>query len=377
MKRKRLTIKPAYMVAKCSGGKTIYYWQPDKELRSAGWQGKRLNDDPIAAATEARERNTEVAAWRLRGRDMLPPAPAKDTLGELIQRYRTSRFFTDRAPKTRRDYDYLLTDLETWAGDRRLKTIDFEACETLYTTLFATKPSLANHLIVMLRTVFKHGMRLGLIHHNPASDVRTRTLRSNAGAWPELAETVLIAACDAAGRHSIGTAITINAWCGQRLNDLCLMPRPKDGLVIITQAKTKAKVALPVEMVPALRARIAEEMARQQARGVTSAQFLILSEETGAPYKVDNISKAFAKIRAAAARDTPALAAAINACLLQRLRHTAVTRLADAGVPTNLIRAVTGHAESSAAAMLDKHYLERTAAQAAEAFTQRLRKENG
>ena len=57
-----------------------------------------------------------------------------------------------------------------------------------------------------------------------------------------------------------------------------------------------------------------------------------------------------------------------------RLRHTAVTRLADAGCEVPQIAAVTGHSPKTVHKILD-HYLVATADQAKAAFLKRLHHE--
>ena len=55
-------------------------------------------------------------------------------------------------------------------------------------------------------------------------------------------------------------------------------------------------------------------------------------------------------------------------------RHTAVTRLAEAGCPATLIRAITGHSLSTIEQILER-YLVNTPALAAEAFKKRMARE--
>ena len=59
------------------------------------------------------------------------------------------------------------------------------------------------------------------------------------------------------------------------------------------------------------------------------------------------------------------------------LRHTAVTRLHEAGVDFLGIAGITGHTPGTVQAMCDKHYLVRTAKAAEGAFRKRLAAEIG
>jgi len=58
------------------------------------------------------------------------------------------------------------------------------------------------------------------------------------------------------------------------------------------------------------------------------------------------------------------------------LRHTAVTRLYEAGVDVQRIAGITGHTPDSVQAILDRHYIIRTAKAAEGAFRQRLEAES-
>ena len=59
------------------------------------------------------------------------------------------------------------------------------------------------------------------------------------------------------------------------------------------------------------------------------------------------------------------------------LRHTAVTVLHEAGVDVLGIASITGHAEGSVRAILQKHYLIRTSKAAENAFRMRLAADGG
>ncbi|MDJ0945775.1 MAG: hypothetical protein QNJ30_20095 [Kiloniellales bacterium] len=88
------------------------------------------------------------------------------------------------------------------------------------------------------------------------------------------------------GRHSIGTAFTLNEWFGQRKAVLLGLSRKicRDGGFHFQQGKTGARVVLPVDHVPQLVERLEAEYARQAERGLAGTAILI-DESTGRPYK--------------------------------------------------------------------------------------------
>src|SRR3546814_10362479 len=88
------------------------------------------------------------------------------------------------------------------------------------------------------------------------------------------------------GRWSVGTAVILNEWIGQREGDVLGMLRSayQDGALRFEQSKTKVDIDLPVDLVPHLFQRMCEEAARWAARKVTPTT-LIASEATGQPYR--------------------------------------------------------------------------------------------
>jgi hypothetical protein len=219
--------------------------------------------------------------------------------------------------------------------------------------------------------------------------------------WPAQAVLDFVAAADSMGRHSIGTAVLLNEWMGQREADILRMPKDayRSGRLQIRQQKgartTGAAVALPIDQVPHLKARLDAELGRHEARRraaeaagqpVPLATSIIVSEATGQPYKADHFRHSFAAVRATLGgkcysvdyllpgRDmTDADAFVVRAAELtfMHLRHTAITRLGELGLSSTLISSVSGHSLSSVDQIL-KRYMVRTAAMARVAFQARV-----
>ena len=387
-------------------GLTRYYWQPSKSLRAAGWTAQRVPADwanyrnPVAlegaaiaaaqalnASLDARRVVAEPAVVRLR------PAVAQRTLGDLIQAYQASQDWIRLAEQTQRGYRKCLVKLQLWGGDAPVRTIDAARIQKLIEALRAT-PAYANAVARVLRLLLEHGRRHGWLDVNPALRPGLTSTAPTGLIWPRAAVTVFAAAADELGRHSIGTAILLNEWLGQREGDILRLPRHvlRNGALWIRQSKTGAGVALPVEMVPHLIERLQDEEARQHARvgeGKPLPMTLIVSEETGLPYKEDNFRRVFAAIRARAAemapegfevdhlmpgrdmRDPGAFTIHARELTFMQLRHTAVTRLAEADCDTGLICTITGHSQDTATSIIER-YLVKTAKMARMAFQRRL-----
>ena len=381
-----------------------HYWQPMKDLREEGWRVKRLNDDPMIAITEAEAQNAMLDAWRAGHGESPLGAPARlrivpGSIEDLIARYRHSRYYLDRRTSTQRGYDRDLDLLETILGQEPMRGLHEQFLERVYQDLRAARPGRANHAMRMLQIILNRARFLykpheaGYITHNPASKMRLISSNHVPSLWPRTAVKAVAAEADATGRHSIGTAIILNEWLGQNPADLLRLRRSvlKPGAFVFRRSKTGAGIELPYAIVPHLKARVDAEIARQAARGIEGTR-LIISEETGRPYGLDNFQHCFAIARAATAKKNASFPAGyllaieggedevneIETSKLQfrELRHTAVTRLGEAGVDNKGIAAITGHSLRTVDTILER-YLIITDNLAAGAFKQRLEHEKG
>jgi integrase len=396
-------IKVRYLVAKPGrDGAVRWFWQPAKALRAAGWHAERLPDVPADAIAAAERRNAELDAWRA-GRPLphattgkLAKRPARGTLDDVIARYKGSRFYKDRKPATRRAYDYFLEKLSRWAGDAPIRAITAKRVDKLYTELAAVTPALARQVVTMGSTLCDRSRKLyepgepGHMAVDPFERMDMAGSPRSGVLWPRAAVAAFVAAADAAGRHSIGTAVALNEWLGQRQADVLRIRRSgaTAGRIVQRQNKTGAGVVLPVAAVPALARRIEAELAWQAARfgKDVAATTLIVNEMTGQPFTADSFRMAFGEVRAALARTTPTFAAdylvagqgddgtptlPAEALKFMHLRHTAVTRLYEAGCSIEQIATITGHTLKSVETIIER-YLVRTSKVAEAAFRQRL-----
>lgn len=400
------TLKIPYLIAKPGRhGRPRYYWQPSADLREAGWPARRLPEPEASALAEAAAINAKVAAWRsgehagvggAAGVRAAPKGVTPGSLADLIRCYRKSRFYRDRAPATRRTYGKALAELEARWGAAPAAALTPHATEVFYTARRAGAPEMAALIMTVGQIVYARAPRLaeavrfGLVPgFNPFARAGLDGALRRGMVWPAAAVAAFIAAADGLGLHSVGTAIALNEWLGQRPADVLALRRPAraDGSITIVQAKTAQAVPLPVEDVPALKSRIAEERARQAARGVESP-YLLLDEATGRPWTPGRFRAAFDRVRERVAEATPEFAldfavvdagrvterVATRELKFRHLRHTAVVRLAEAGNDIEAITAITGHRLAGAKAILE-HYLVRTRKLAAAAFAKRQRHE--
>jgi len=394
--------RPRYLIEKPgAAGLPRYFWQPAAALRAAGHQAQRvpLNwadiEDPdalrVAAYARALELNAELDRLRETAALTTTRAPAPlptRTLGELIGAYRASPEWRGLASATQRGYRQCLAKLEAWAADAPLRLIDEARVQRLKAALSAT-PAYANAVVRVLRLLLEWGRRHGWLRVNPALRPGLTGSEPTGLIWPHAAVEAFVAGADAIGRPSIGTAVLLNEWLGQREGDILRMPRTayRNGSLLVRQSKTGARVALPVDLVPHLAARLDAELARTRPQpGRVAPATIIVSEETGLPYKPDNFRHVFAAVRAAAgavvfevdhllpgrdSADPGAFQVRLADLTFMQLRHTAVTRLAEAGCDTPLIASVTGHSQETVLAIMQR-YMVRTAEMARVAFGKRM-----
>jgi len=369
------TFKIRYFVEKPDGR---CYWQPANALRRQGWQPRRLPAERQAAILEAERLNGELDAWRSQASSpapagILPPRELARTLAALVTRWKASDDWKELAPKTRTTYLYCLEAILAWSGDAPAASLTGELVRKFYKALARKTPGKAHATVRVLRTLLQHGMRLDWIKVNPAARPGLVDTARKGRLWSKAAIAAFVAAADRLGWHSVGTAVLLNEWIGQREGDVIRLSRAqyRDGTIHVRQAKTGAEVALPVGLVPHLVARLEAELQRA-AKLKVQPTTLLVCETTAAPWKEYHFRHVVQQIRAAAVATCPELAD----LWFMHLRHTAITRLAEAGCSNGLIATISGHSQSTVQLMIDR-YMIRTAAMARAAFQARLDKERG
>lgn len=384
-----------------------YFWQPSKALEAAGFALKRLDDNRAIALQEAEAENAKLDRWRAGQKDAVP-AEGKGTLAALIVDYRKSDEYRELKPKTRVGYEWALRVIGEWGGDVAVPLISRKRCKVFHNAMKETAPAKARLVFAVLRLVMEHGVREEWIESNPAAGHRFKRVKAKKGLlWSREAIEAFVALADAVGFHSIGTAVLLNEWLGQREGDLIELPRAAwqsgRGIVDVSQSKTGADVLLPLAMVPHLVARIEAELVNRErtiARhgGTILPVTLLVCETTGRAWTESYFQHTLKDIRTLLTADAderdwpgedaaerlaairqrlhnrPDLIAELAELVFKWLRHTAVTRLAEANVDLPGIASITGHSLRRVAEILDI-YLVRTGKLARMAFAKRIEAE--
>lgn len=365
-------LKIRYLVCRPNlNGTPRHYWQPDKTLREAGWKMRRLSDNQAEAITEAQEINQAVDNWRIGALDN-PSNEKPGSVRALIQLYKKSREYKEKADKTRKDYDRYLRLIEDWAGTEPAVMINAKMVQDLYEAIRKNKPRKAMYIVQVLRLLFAYAERQSIIpkNSNPATRPSMDYKAGKGTIWTTESVADFVDAADALGYFDVGTAVMLNEWLGQRQGDLLALRTAayRDGALYIRQSKTGAEVFLPVDMVPHLKDRLEAQIARntEKASGKTAGLTLI-QQSNGKPYSKDGFMSAFERIRIDAGKTNKA----IQTLIFKDLRHTAVTRLSEAGASIQQIAAVTGHTFKSCQDIVDRYNI-RTTKMAREAFSLRM-----
>ncbi|PZQ48864.1 MAG: hypothetical protein DI551_00605 [Micavibrio aeruginosavorus] len=368
------TVKIRYLTTrKLKCGRPRYYWQPDDALRQAGWKLRRLSDVLPEAMAEAQAVNEAVDQWRA---DLIdgPVNEKQGSVDALIAAYKKSRDFTKLADRTRKDYEHYLRAVSEWAGDEPAMSITAKSVSNLYETQRGKSHRKADYLIQVLRLLFSYAERQSIIPKgsNPATRMRLDYKAEKGNIWSPEEIKHFVDVADRNGDFAIGTAVMLNEWLGQRPGDMLTLSMNvyRNGALHVRQHKTGAEVALPVDMVPELKARLDLQISLNKKRATPG--LVMIQKRNGKPYSADGFGTIFERVRDEAAKDMPS----IKKLVFKNLRHTAVTRLAEAGAEIPMIAAVTGHSLKTCTDIVDRYNV-RTTKMAQEAFRRRINANTG
>jgi integrase len=251
------------------------------------------------------------------------PAPKGMTFTALIGSYRRSERYTGLKPRTRRDYDGILANIEARLGSARPDGLARKHVIALRDSNAETV-RFANYVVQVIRILMEHAIDIGMVKENPAKGVKL--LKSKAEPrkpWPADTVNEFRSAYEYDARERLLFELLIGT--GQRIGDVLRMQWGHidgDG-INVTQGKTGKPLWVP--FTPHLRAALAAAPRRN---------LTILTRFDG--------RKAWAYRGAADAMMTARRTIGAEAYDIHSLRHTAASELALAGCTDELIAAVTG-----------------------------------
>lgn len=254
------------------------------------------------------------------------------SLGLLMARYRASPEFTELAARTKADYGKVFDYLHA-LDEMPLAALDQPFVIGLRDKAFAKrKRRFANYVVQVMRLLLTWGKARGHVSENAATGVpavrRQRGTAKQNRAWSD-AE---VAAVLKAASPRLRVAIALGLYAGMREGDAIRFPKSGyDGAWLRwRQGKTGDLVEVPAHS--GLKAILAEAMA-------TDSTLMVIGER-GRPFTTESGFRSvfFRVIRKLA--DEGKIAPGIT---YHGLRHTAGTRLAEAGADPRMIQAILGH----------------------------------
>lgn len=310
-------------------GKTIYYCY--------AWRGgtllKHKDGSPIQPGDPLLVR---AFAEATKDRHVDPT----ETMARLINEYRASSDFKDKADKTRREYDRYLDMIRDEFGT--MSWVALQDKETRgdfkdWRDTMSDRPRTADYAWTTLARVLSFAKDRGRISVNVCEKGgRLYSADRTENIWTDEHLEKLFAVASA----EIKAAVTFALWTGQRKGDLLIAPwSDYDGQSIkVKQGKTGARVKIPC-------GKPLKEMLDKLPR---LSPVILTSTKNKRPWTSDGFDSSWQKAKARAD---------IEDLTFHDLRGTAVTRLAMAGCNNSQIASITGHSLRDVDAILDAHYL--------------------
>lgn len=274
--------------------------------------------------------------------------PDRNTVSNLIWRYKQSPEYAKLRPRTRSDYGNQLDKIQGKFGALSLRAMaDRQIAEHLYAwrDSMAASPRRADYAIQVLKLLLSWGVKRGLIEHNRAQGIaRLHHSDRRESTWtPDH-----LAAFREAAPEPLRRALMLAVETGQRQGDLLALKWSAVGASVITlkQSKTGARVAIPISM----------DLKEALSGLARSPDGFVLTTAAGSPW--DSKGNGFRSEWRDACR-----AAGVSGVTFHDLRGTFVTRKLATGWSTQEVAMCTGHSLRDLA-MLDTYADRATIAQA-------------
>lgn len=240
--------------------------------------------------------------------------------------YRANAAFKNLAPSTRQDYDNRLKLICSLWGNQPITAIQRKHVMALQDR-FTDKPATADRMVTVLRVLLAFAVKREMRTDNPAVGIgklRKPSQVEGHKLWPDWAIEKFRSVHDG---NMMGMALTLGLYTGQREGDVLRMRWSdiKAGYITVKQGKTGTVLELR------LHRNLVAALEGTEKRGP-----FILTTERARPFTASNFRHHFAK--AVKAAGLGGLGYSFHG-----LRYTAAVTLADLGLSTHQIAAVTGH----------------------------------
>jgi integrase len=256
------------------------------------------------------------------------------TIDAVIVNFYRSTDFLKLKGSTRKVRKNMLERFRVEHGQKRVAMLTGAHLKAILGDM-SDRPGAANGLLKALRVLLRHAVDMGLIHDNPARNLRKLPVRTEGfHSWTEN-EVEMFEVTHRPGTRA-HLALALLLYTGQRRSDVVRMGwQHIDGsLLNVTQDKTGAFLKVPMH--PKLVAAI---------KNMPRTNFTFLLTEAGAPFSAAGFGNWF--------RDR-CNEAGLPHCSAHGLRKACATRLANAGCTPEQIKSITGHKTLSEVARYTK-----------------------
>lgn len=354
MVKLELNLPPHCQVKKRPGGYSDVYFMPHPKDRAEGWKPSiKLGRTDVNSIEEINKEAKRVHDEYLAHQGLIEkqdvPEKRVGTLPYVIIKYQESRFFTDIAERTRKDYRYYLGYILEWSERVGHPHIKYLTAKAIVQQLnkFEDRPVSQKRFKTVLSMLYKVAIREGLVETNIAATIdlfRRKQKKRELVIWEEEHVDAFLKAAEASGQPSVGRALIMALETAQRRGDVLKMQKPRDydpatGRLKFKQSKTGKFVH--IKATRRLKA-VLDEIP-------TSQLPLFLNERTGKPWNGDVFNHKFREI---------ADMAGLTNHIFMHTRHSAILYLNRAGVDVRGIASITGHSLKTVHKMLENHYLE-------------------
>ncbi|RBO52636.1 integrase [Rhodovulum sp. BSW8] len=248
-------------------------------------------------------------------------APSKRTFNGLIDSYRRSERFTSLAPRTRKDYERVLSVIEAkWGALDPVKAQRKHFIALRDANADAAR--FANYVVQVSRILMEHAIDIGMVSENPAKGIKqVKGETIDRRPWPA---DLVKAYRDAAE----GRALLVFELClgtGQRIGDVLKMRWGdlENGGINVRQNKTGKTLWVPLTKT----LRVTLEAADRRS------VFILTNERATGPWSYRGAAQAVRKVREKIGAE---------AYDIHALRYTAASELCSLGLTDEEIASVTG-----------------------------------
>ena len=282
----------------------------------------------------------------------------------LISAWMRSIDYLDNTESTRRNYRSLINRLMKWElwnptlperlrgvpfSDMAIADVDYPLASAIFQLVSdEITPNNGAVTIIRLRAAWNEGMRVGLAAVNPFVLVKIPKGHVRRVMWTSEQINNMVAFCDANGKTSMGTVITMCYEWMQRPVDIRLLKwsdlKVNDGVAEFAQRKTGAEMRIPITKGIEERLKLHEKH--------NSDDFIIREENSLKPYTSDRLTWVFAGMRSASGllapvRDKGKLTKqgkyVYTDIRLSDLRRTGVTHASEFGCTHDELMSISGH----------------------------------